>query len=301
RLGTAVPPGSTMVVTLEPCNHHGRTPPCTETLIESGIARVVIGATDPDPRVAGSGIARLVEAGIEVEAGILSDIVERTDRAYFHHRRHGRPHITVKMATTLDGQTAALDGTSQWITSPETRQDAHRLRASMDAVVVGAGTVRADDPLLTVRLAGYEGPQPVAVVVAGAHPLPLDARLWSRPETLVLSSTSLALPVETIMVEPGPDGRPSPQAVAAALGERGLLAVLLEGGATLAGSFLAAGLVDAGVTYLAPKLAGGAGIPSFQGNWRTLADAVLVEIDAATPVGADMRIDWTVGPVPIQE
>jgi diaminohydroxyphosphoribosylaminopyrimidine deaminase/5-amino-6-(5-phosphoribosylamino)uracil reductase len=241
-----------------------------------------------------------VEAGIEIEAGILSDVVERADQAYFHHRRYGRPHITVKMATTLDGQTAALDGSSQWITSSETRQDAHRLRAGMDAVVVGAGTVRADDPLLTVRLPGYEGPQPVAVVVAGAQPLPLDARLWTRPETLVLSATPLALPVETIVVDAGPVGRPSPQSVAAALGERGLLAVLLEGGATLAGSFLAAALVDAGVTYLAAKLAGGAGIPAFQGNWGTLADAVSIEIDSATPVGTDIRIDWTVG-FPIQE
>ena len=148
--------GGTLIVTLEPCNHHGRTPPCTEAILDAGVARVVIGAIDPDTRVAGGGVERLREAGIEVTLGLLADEVEQMDPAYFHHRRTGRPRVTLKAAMTLDGQVAARDGSSQWITSPEAREDGHRLRAEADAVMVGAGTVLADDPELTVRLPGYD-------------------------------------------------------------------------------------------------------------------------------------------------
>lgn len=300
-LGGGVPPGATLVVTLEPCNHHGRTPPCTEALLAAGISRVVVGAADPDSRVAGSGVARLVAAGIEVESGVLAEEIEAADRAYFHHRRHNRPLITLKMATTVDGQTAALDGTSQWITSPAARLDAHRLRSEADAVVIGAGTLRADDPLLTVRLDDYHGPQPTAVVVSGNGDLPDDARLWSRREVLVLAARPLDLPVETAVVEPGPDGLPAPIAIAHTLGDRGLLSVLIEGGATLAGSLWRAGLVDAGVTYVGAKVAGGAGMPPFGGRWRTLSEATSVVIEGARPIGEDVRIDWRISRQPIQE
>ncbi|MGH8875215.1 MAG: bifunctional diaminohydroxyphosphoribosylaminopyrimidine deaminase/5-amino-6-(5-phosphoribosylamino)uracil reductase RibD, partial [Acidimicrobiia bacterium] len=168
--------GATLYVTLEPCGHHGRTPPCTETVVASGVRRVVVGVTDPDPRVAGAGLARLRATGLEVTVGVLEAEVEALDPAYFHHRRTGLPLVTLKAAITLDGQAAAQDGTSQWITGPEARADAHRLRAEADALMVGAGTLRVDDPLLTVRLDGYEGPQPVPVVVAGRRPLPASAR-----------------------------------------------------------------------------------------------------------------------------
>jgi diaminohydroxyphosphoribosylaminopyrimidine deaminase/5-amino-6-(5-phosphoribosylamino)uracil reductase len=301
RLEGDLPPGSTMVVTLEPCNHHGRTPPCAEALIAARLDRVVVGALDPDPRVAGAGIARLEAHGIEVESGVLADAVEGADPAYFYHRRKGRPLVTLKTASTLDGQTAARDGTSQWITSPEARVDAHRLRAGADCVVIGAGTLRADDPQLTVRGDNDTGDQPVGVVVAGDRPLPSEARLWLRPDTLVLSTRRVVVPAENVVVSADSVGRPDPAAVLFALGERGYLAVLVEGGARLAASFWAAGLVDVGVSYLGAKLAGGAGTTVFDGPWNTLGDAVSVAVTDVKQVGPDVRITWTVENPPSQE
>src|SRR4051794_4257601 len=143
--------GATVFTTLEPCAHHGRTPPCADALVSAGVARVVVGITDPDPHVAGQGIARLQAAGIETTVGVRAEAVEEQLAAYLTHRRTGRPHVVLKLAPPLDGRPAAADGSSQWITGPEARADAHRLRAESDAVLVGAGTVRADDPSLTVR------------------------------------------------------------------------------------------------------------------------------------------------------
>jgi diaminohydroxyphosphoribosylaminopyrimidine deaminase/5-amino-6-(5-phosphoribosylamino)uracil reductase len=301
RLEGDIPPGSIMVVTLEPCIHQGRTPPCAEALIAAGFDRVVVGAVDPDPRVAGSGIARLEAHGIEVESGVLADEVERADPAYFHHRRQGRPLVTLKAASTLDGQTAARDGTSQWITSPEARTDAHRLRAAADCIVIGAGTLRADDPELTVRGDHDAGDQPVGVVVAGDRPLPPKARLWLRPDTLVLSTRPVIVPAENVVVASDSVGRPDPAAVLYALGERGHLAVLVEGGARLAASFWTAGLVDVGVSYLGAKLAGGTGTAVFDGPWNTLGDAVSISVTDVQQVGPDVRVTWAVASPPSQE
>lgn len=292
RLDDKPPPGSVMVVTLEPCNHYGRTPPCTEAIIAAGVDRVVVGALDPDPRVSGGGVERLRAAGVEVQTGTLAFQVEAADPAYFHHRRTGRAHVTIKSASTLDGQTAAADGTSQWITSEEARADSHLLRASMDAVLVGAGTLRADDPTLTVRTDDPPRHQPVGVVIAGTGELPVRARLWERPDTLVISTTPRDLGVEVVQVSAGDDGLPDPVAVATILGDRGLLAVMLEGGARLAASFWKAGVVDAGVSYLAARLAGGTGASVFGGTWATLADSVPVVITATRGVGPDLRVDW---------
>lgn len=171
--------GATVYVTLEPCAHQGQTPPCTEVLIAAGVGRVVVGAQDPDPRVNGRGIAMLREAGVEVTISGAA-VAERIDPGYFHHRRTGRPLVTLKIAATIDGQVAASDGTSQWITSPAAREDGHRLRAAADAVLVGAGTLREDDPELTVRLKDFTGRQPRAVVVAGTQPLPAERKLYDR-------------------------------------------------------------------------------------------------------------------------
>src|SRR6476646_8103627 len=158
--------GSTLVVTLEPCAHHGRTPPCTDAIIDAGVARVVVGIEDPDPRVSGRGIARLREAGIDVEVGVCADEVRAQLAPYLKHRRTGRPWVVLKLAASIDGRTAAPDGSSKWITGEAARADAHRLRAESDAVIVGAGTVRADDPSLTVRDA--EGSDPLRVVLGKA-------------------------------------------------------------------------------------------------------------------------------------
>lgn len=282
--------GGTLVVSLEPCDHTGRTPPCTEAVLTSGVARVLVGAEDPDLRVAGRGIARLRSAGIEVRTGVATAEAEALDPGYFHHRRTGRPLVTLKAALTLDGWAAAADGTSQWITSEEARTDGHRLRAAADAVVVGAGTVLADDPALTVRLPEYSGHQPRPVVVAGRRPLPSQARIWER-RPLVLAPGPADYPGE-VVVTPGPDGVDLAAGVVA-LGERGLLDVLVEGGPTLAGSLLKAGLVDRGVFYLGALLGGGVGRPALAGAFTTLLGARRVRIESVAPVGPDVRIEFT--------
>src|SRR3989442_1536842 len=225
--------GATMVVTLEPCAHHGRTPPCVDAIIAAGISRVVVGIEDPDPLVSGKGIARLRESGIEVEVGMLSSDVRAQLAPYLKQRTTGRPWVVLKLAATLDGRTAAPDGSSQWITGTEARADAHRLRAESDAVLVGAGTVKADDPELTVRL--VQGPDPLRVVLGTAPP---GARCQPAVE--------LAGDLGDVLDE---------------LGRRDVVQVLVEGGPTVAGAFHRAGLVDRYVVYVAPALMGGDDAP----------------------------------------
>lgn len=288
-IGT-VPPDATLVVTLEPCSHTGRTPPCVDAILAAGIHRVVVGAVDPDVRVSGEGIRRLRAAGVDVETGLLADAVVEADPSYFHHRRTGRPLVTLKQATTLDGQIAAADGTSQWITGTEARQDAHRLRAEHDAVLVGAGTVRADDPRLDVRLEGYTGPQPVPILVAGTRPLPPALRLWSRTPIVLASAEATVGDVDVIRA--GTGGVVDLAEGLAGIAGRGLLSVLVEGGSAVAASLWEADLIDRGVLYLAAKIAGGAGRGSFDRVFSTLADARDVEITAVHHLGGDLRVDW---------
>lgn len=279
----------TLVVTLEPCDHHGRTPPCTAAVVGSGVARVIVGALDPDPRVLGRGVARLRAAGIDVATDVLAADVEANDPGYFHHRRTGRPLVTAKWAQTIDGQIAAADGTSQWITSAASRADAHRLRASVGAVVVGAGTLIADDPQLTVRLPGYDGVQPQRIVVAGARPLPPRARLWNEP-ALVYAPRTVDVPAEVVEI-PGPDGVDISKMLDD-LGARGALTILVEGGPTLIGSLLRHDLIDRGVVYVGGKVAGGTGRPAVRGIWPTLAAAHEVTITQCLPLGPDLRVDF---------
>lgn len=257
--------GATAWVTLEPCSHTGRTGPCADALIDAGVARVVVAVQDPDPQVAGTGIDRLRFAGIEVAVGEGAETVRRQLAPYLKHRSTGRPWVVLKLATTLDGRTAAPDGTSQWITGAAARGDAHRLRAESDAVVVGAGTVRADDPSLTVR--HVEGRDPLRVVLgtapAGAKVLP-------------------ALEFQGELADLLDD-----------LGRRGVLQVLVEGGATVAGAFHRNGLVDQYAFYLAPALFGGDDArPLFTGpGAATMADVWRGAITDVTALGDDVRID----------
>lgn len=257
--------GATAVVTLEPCSHHGRTGPCTEALVAAGIRRVVIGVEDPDDNVGGRGVAALREAGIEVTVGVEAAAVEAQLAPYLHHRRHGRPYVVCKLAATLDGRTAAPDGTSQWITGPEARADSHRLRAESSAVIVGAGTVAADDPSLTVR--HVEGPDPERIVLGTPPP---DAKVHPcRPMTGDL---------ETILDT---------------LGAENKVQVLVEGGATVAHAFHSAGLVDRYVLYLAPALFGGDdALGLFAGDGAgTIDDVWRGRIDSLERVGEDVRIE----------
>lgn len=286
--------GSTLYVTLEPCAHHGRTPPCVDAIVAAGIARVVAPMEDPDPRVSGRGFAALREAGVAVEVGVMADEAVRLDPGYFYHRATGRPRVTVKAALTLDGQLAAADGSSRWITSEEARRDGHLLRAENDAVVVGAGTVLADDPSLTVRLDGFNGRQPLPVVVAGRRPLPPEARLFQR-EALVLAPRPVELPATVIAVPDESGRRVDLVKGLRCLGERGILDALVEGGAALSRELFAAGLVERGVFYLGAKLAGGVGTPALAGGFPTMAEARRVEIVDVRQVGPDLRVEFVPG------
>jgi diaminohydroxyphosphoribosylaminopyrimidine deaminase/5-amino-6-(5-phosphoribosylamino)uracil reductase len=259
--------GASAWVTLEPCAHHGRTPPCADALVDAGISRVVVAIEDPDPKVGGLGIERLRGAGLTVEVGLESDAATALLAPYLHHRRTGRPYVVLKLATTLDGRTAAPDGTSQWITGPDARADGHRLRAQSDAVLVGAGTVRADDPSLTVRDADAPRGDPLRVVLGRA---PEGAKV--RP----------------CLEHTGDLGELLDQ-----LGAKGHLQVLVEGGAQVAHAFHAAGLVDRYVLYLAPSLFGGDDARgAFAGaGAATIAELWRGRITDVTPLGADLRID----------
>ncbi|MGI9079849.1 MAG: bifunctional diaminohydroxyphosphoribosylaminopyrimidine deaminase/5-amino-6-(5-phosphoribosylamino)uracil reductase RibD, partial [Acidimicrobiales bacterium] len=210
--------GATLFTTLEPCAHHGRTPPCVEAIVAAGVARAVVGITDPDPRVAGAGVAALRAAGIEVATGVGASEVAAQLAPYLKHRTTGRPWVVVKLAATLDGRTAAADGSSRWITGAEARADSHRLRADSDAVLVGAGTVRADDPALTVRDAGGAG---------DGEP----TELARSPLRVVLGKAPAQARVQPVLELDGDLG-----GVLDDLGKRDVLQVLVEGGATVAGA-----------------------------------------------------------------
>jgi diaminohydroxyphosphoribosylaminopyrimidine deaminase/5-amino-6-(5-phosphoribosylamino)uracil reductase len=260
-----------MYVTLEPCSHHGRTPPCADAVIEAGVSRVVVGVTDPDPKVSGQGIERLRTAGIEVEVGCRQSEIERQLAPYLHHRSTGRPFVVLKLASTLDGRSAAPDGSSQWITGDEARLDAHRLRADSDAILVGAGTVKADNPSLTVRLPEDE------------HS-PGD----TDPLRIVLGTAPADAAVHPCLELGGDLG-----AVLDELGARGVIQLMVEGGPTVAHAFHAAGLVDRYVLYLAPAFFGGndalglfsgPGAPTIGGLWRGRI------VDVAR-VGDDLRLE----------
>lgn len=282
----------TLVVTLEPCDHHGRTPPCTEAIIASGVSTVVVGALDPDSRVQGRGVDRLRAAGVDVVGPVAPALVENSDPAYFHHRRTGQPLVTLKWAMTVDGQVAAADGSSRWISGDAARADAHLLRSESDVVMVGAGTVRADDPRLDVRLPDHAGHQPRPVIVAGAEPLPQDAAIWSR-EPLVYAPEDIAIPSGELVVAPGGRGVDLTSVVKDLAG-RGVLGILVEGGPALAAALWDAGLVDRFVVYVGARLGGGIGVPPLRGSFPTMNDATDAEVVSVEMIGPDVKIVGTV-------
>jgi diaminohydroxyphosphoribosylaminopyrimidine deaminase/5-amino-6-(5-phosphoribosylamino)uracil reductase len=265
REGGASATGATLFVTLEPCAHHGRTPPCVDAIVRAGVARVVVAIEDPDPRVSGKGIAALRAAGVDVSLGLARAEAEDQLAAYLAHRRTGRPLVTLKLAATLDGRTAAADGSSRWITGEQARADVHRMRAEHDAVLVGAGTVRRDDPELTVR--HVAGPDPLRVVLGRA---PANARV--RP------ALELSGPLDDVLRE---------------LAARGVVGLLVEGGATVAHAFHHAGLVDRYVLYLAPAFMGGSdGAPLFAGPGAPAIDGLSrTRLLSVRRLGDDLRID----------
>jgi diaminohydroxyphosphoribosylaminopyrimidine deaminase / 5-amino-6-(5-phosphoribosylamino)uracil reductase len=305
--------GATCYVTLEPCAHHGRTPPCADALVAAGVARVVAAMADPDPRVDGAGLARLRAAGVEVVTGPGAEAAATQNAAYLTHRRLGRPRVTLKAAASLDGKVAAPDGSSQWITGPAARADAHRLRAEADAVMVGAGTALADDPRLTVRLPGWAGRQPLRVLVDAAGRVGPGGHLFdTEAETLVATTPAapatavdawkaagaevLICAEQTVMVGGALAAPPVGQGVdleelARALGERGVLELMVEGGPRLQASLWAAELADRLVWYLAPLAIGGQAAPGLLGDGAaTLAGARRLRLASVDRLGDDLRL-----------
>jgi diaminohydroxyphosphoribosylaminopyrimidine deaminase / 5-amino-6-(5-phosphoribosylamino)uracil reductase len=265
--------GATVVCTLEPCNRFGRTPPCTRALVEAGVARVVVAATDPNLGQDAPGLSELRAAGILVDAGVLEPEARELNLAFDRHVTTGRPFVVLKMASSLDGKTAATDGTSRWITGESARADVQRLRAWADAIVVGAGTALADDPSLTVREPELRGARPpLRVVVDSAGRVPSWLRLFdgSAP-TLVATTDRVSEPwlrawtdagADVMVLDRDDDGRVSVAALVAELGKRDVQGALLEGGPTLAWSAIREDQVDRVVLYLAPILLGGSDAPT---------------------------------------
>lgn len=266
--------GGTAILTLEPCNHHGRTPPCVDALLEAAVSTVVYAVDDPNPLAAG-GAARLQQAGVSVLAGVAAaEVATGPLREWLHKQRTGTPHVTWKFAGSIDGRSAAADGTSRWITSGPARADLHRRRAAADAIVVGTGTVFADDPSLTARLPdGAMAPtQPLRVVV-GHREIPL--------ESAVLSQDSPTIQLRTH----------DPHEVLAALADH--TDVLLEGGPTLAGAFLRAGAVHRILAYLAPTLIGGPITAVDDVGVATIAEALRWRYDGVEQIGPDLLVSLT--------
>ena len=286
--------GGTVYVTLEPCPAHGRTPPCVDALVAAGVSTVVVGAIDPDPKVSGEGVRHLQRAGIEVITGIAGGEAREIDRAYFHHRETGLPMVTLKWAMTLDGSAAAGDGTSQWITGAPTREDAHELRSRVDGIVVGAGTLRADNPRLDVRIDGFEGVQPRPVIVAGQGDLPGEAAVWER-DPVVVATRGVQVPSGEVLVVPEVEGWPDPVETCRGLAALGMLHLLLEGGPTLSGAWWRAGMISNGVVYIGAKVGGGTGRSPMAGLFVTIEDASDVEFEAVRSVGEDVVIAFRRG------
>lgn len=293
--------GATLYLTLEPCTHHGRTPPCAPRVIAAGIVRAVVATTDPNPAERGAGLATLSGAGIDVAEGVLAEEARALIGGFARWITTGRPQVTLKLASTLDGRVAAADGSSRWVTGPASRRDVHRMRGWSGAVLVGVGTVLADDPALTCRLRGFAGHQPVRVVLDSLGRTPLKAAILDGRAPALIATTAKA-PDEFLeavrargaeaLLFPAREGRIDVAAVLDELGRRQITDVLVEGGPTVAADLVDLGLVDRFVFYLAPKLLGGMGVGSIGAlEVPRIADAPELTILTARRVGADVRIE----------
>jgi diaminohydroxyphosphoribosylaminopyrimidine deaminase / 5-amino-6-(5-phosphoribosylamino)uracil reductase len=295
--------GATLICTLEPCNHHGSTPPCTDAIIAAHVRTVVVAASDPNPLVDGRGLRLLRDAGLEIRVGVLADEARRLNAAFERHVTTGLPFLVWKVATSFDGKTAARDGSSRWITSPEARADAHRLRAWADAVIVGAGTVLADDPALTIRRDDLAAAwQPTRVIVDASGRVPPTAAVFDGAAPTIVATTE---PVgdrieawqragaEVVVLEPDAAGGVSPSGLLHELGKRDVQGALLEGGATLAWSFFRDDVVDRVVRYIAPMVLGGDAAPGAVGGagFAPVGEGRALSIVEVRRVGPDLRVE----------
>jgi diaminohydroxyphosphoribosylaminopyrimidine deaminase/5-amino-6-(5-phosphoribosylamino)uracil reductase len=297
-------PGSTLYVTLEPCCHYGKTPPCTERIIAAGISRVVSCMVDPNPLVQGKGFERLKEAGIRVEWGLLEEEARRLNEAYLKFIISGLPFVILKGAASLDGKIATRTGSSRWITGPPARERVHRMRDEVDAVLVGIGTVLKDDPELTTRLPGGEGKDPKRIVLDSQGRLPLHSKVVVSPSTAgtLLVTTPSCPPekvkelesrgVEVWKVE-GKEGKIPLRPLLKRLAERGIVSLLIEGGSEVNASALEEGIVDKMVLFLAPRLLGGSVAPSLVGGKGVgrLEEAWTLENISVERLGDDIMVE----------
>ena len=298
------PAGATMYVTLEPCCHHGRQPPCTEAILAAGITRVVVGSDDPNPLVAGKGIDILRRAGVTVETGVMKEACDALNRVFFHYIRTGRPYVVMKYAMTLDGKIATRTGASQWITGEAARRQVHRDRHRYSAIMAGVGTVLADDPLLTCRMEG--GRNPIRVICDTHLRTPLDSRIvrTAREVPTILATAcgdeARRAPYEAagcrVWVLRSRDGHVDLSALMERLGAEQIDSVLLEGGGTLNWAALESGLVRRVQAYVAPKLFGGTEAKSpVEGlGVETPAQAVRLKAPTVTALGEDYLIEGEV-------
>jgi diaminohydroxyphosphoribosylaminopyrimidine deaminase/5-amino-6-(5-phosphoribosylamino)uracil reductase len=298
--------GATLYVTLEPCNHHGRTPPCVDAVLTAGVRRVVVAVADPNPRVIGGGASALRDAGVEVRVGCLEADARAANRIFFTAMERGRPHVTLKWAMTLDGKIAAFDRGARWITGEAAREEAHRLRSFSDAVVIGIGTALADDPALDVRLPTKWPREPLRVVVDSRARLPAAARLiGAGSPSRVVVAVADAAPDDrvarlvsrgvTVLACKTDGGRVDVSDLAAQLYAMDVMGVLVEGGSALHASFIEARLVDRVAVFVAPKLIGGTTAPTaIGGRGLRLPDALRLDSPVARPVGDDWLIEGDV-------
>lgn len=307
--------GATVYVSLEPCSHFGRTPPCADALISAGVAEVVVAMRDPNPQVAGSGIAALTKAGIRVREAVLQEQAEALNRGYIRRMQAGLPWLRCKLAMSLDGRTAMASGESQWITGPSARVDVQRLRAQSCAIISGIGTVLADDPALTARAEGWQDPwrgdtlrQPLRVIVDSQLRTPSQAKLFHEGGQVIIACLEQAArkpPAALAELQaqgklallPCPDADGSGQridlaALLKALAERQCNELMLEAGAALAGAMLRAGLIDELNVYLAPVIMGSSGRPLFELPLEHMADRLQLQLCGSTQLGQDLRLDY---------
>lgn len=290
--------GADLYVTLEPCCHYGRTPPCTEAIHAAGVERIFYACQDPDPRVGGEGHRRLVELGHTVFRGPMEDSARDLNRAYFKHKRTGLPYVTLKMAMTMDGKVATTDGRSQWITGAEVRRQVHRMRGQSQVVMVGSGTATVDDPRLTCRIEG--GSQCDALIVDTTGCTVPGARVFDRDRSTCFIAVSEKCDedsrrrladsgAEVIQVPEGPDGLHL-GSLMTQLGDRDVMSILCEGGPTLAGGLLQERLVDEIVFFIAPKLLGQGLGPVADFGIRSLAGAYRLDIIETRRFGEDLMV-----------
>jgi diaminohydroxyphosphoribosylaminopyrimidine deaminase / 5-amino-6-(5-phosphoribosylamino)uracil reductase len=290
--------GSTMYVTLEPCSFHGRTPPCADAVIEAGITRVMVAMTDPDKRVAGTGIIRMREAGITVGVGLMETEARHLNRPYIHHRTNGQPYTLLKLAQTLDGRIATQTGHSQWITGEEARRHTHLMRRDADAVLVGIGTVLADNPKLTVR--HVEGRQPKRIILDSMARTPISSHILDTEAPTTVCVTDAAPPdrmtalqetgTEILVLPSAPSGHIDLQALKQTLGAQQILTLMIEGGSQVATAFLNAQAVDQIACFIAPLIIG-TGIEAISNlNITHISQAIQLQDTEIKQLGKDLLL-----------